>query len=222
MGFLMVHFYCVVSWTLTKQLVTKLQSAQRRMLRLIIGTPRRRQNNDNTTRISNNHGTADNTDTHSTDDVASTSSHIDLEPFIQLTDDELLEPWPDFMRRATNIAEDAIHKLGVEEWPIIYWKRKRRWTKRISQQDSNRWSQLVTRWEPEVNNPRKAARKQARPCKRWDDDINDFSHQHPTTTTDKFFFLEYMAEKFGIRRSTSSEAEARAPAPPTHPHRRDM
>ena len=155
--------YGSAAWTLNKNMETTLQRAQRRMLRLILGTPRRKTKQA---------ATDDNHSSHSTDDVASNTSSTNLEHLIELTDQELLEPWPDFIKRATRTAEAHLERLNIEDWTTVYLRKKWRWAARVAQQPDDRWSRLVVQWDPEVTHPRRAKRPQARPRTRWDDDIN--------------------------------------------------
>ena len=142
------------SWTMTKAHITKLQRAQRRMMLLIVGTPRRR-----TTTSAYLH------DNHHT------------------TTDTTTEPWPEYIRRATDIAERQLRTLNIECWTTTYWRRKWRWAARVATQDCTRWSRRVIHWEPQHTEKRQTARRQARPHKRWDDDITTFIHNLPQHTT---------------------------------------
>ena len=161
--------YGCTSWTLTKDMETTLQRAQRRMLRLIINTPRRR------THKSQRNG---DDESQSTNDATSNPPDTNLEHLITLTNEELLEPWPEFIKRATRAVETQLAKLHIEEWTTYYLRKKWRWASRTAQQPTNRWSRLAAQWDPQLINPRRAHRPQARPCKRWDDDINTFLRHH--------------------------------------------
>lgn len=202
--------YGCTSWTLTKDMTTKLQRTQRRMLRLVIGTPRRRNNTTTTTTTTptttkhnrNNHdpldvdeGTTSNdsndrndinsdVDSQSTDDVDSTTCDANNLDDLGPTADEDLEPWPDFIKRATRVAEESIQKLGIEEWTVALYKRKWRWANRIASHSSDRWTRLAAEWQPELHDGRPTIRKQARPRRRWEDDITLFlktASQHEQT-----------------------------------------
>ena len=150
---------------------TALRRAQRRMLQLIINTPRRRPQPP--------HNTDDITSELSSDDNPTTATN--LENLITLTNDELLEPWPEFIRRATRAVEAQLAKLHIDDWTTHYLRRKWSWAQRIAQQDNDRWSYLVATWNPQLSNCQQARRPQARPCKRWDDDINAFLQHHHNT-----------------------------------------
>ena len=141
--------YGCASWTTTKTTQTKLRTVQRRMLRLIVGTVRRRVTN------------------HTTNDTGA------------------LEPWIDYLKRATTTAEGQLQKLQIEDWPTIYLRRKWRWAARVSTQQHDRWTFLAARWQPQLQlNPR-AQRRQSRPHKRWSDDFTTyFTTIKPTTLQD--------------------------------------
>ena len=223
--------YGCEAWTLTKQLTAKLTCTQRRMLRLVIGTPRRRQpqandnnedddnnntnnsdrkhnkcknrnnsndnddnqdnhdntqhpdkaNKKNTNKDDNNSDHNSNSDEDSEDDVGSTTTD-NIDPALKdLLEEDPLEPWQDFIQRATRTAEEAKDKFGLADWVELYWRRKWRWSKRVASQSKNRWSYIITTWDPAADNQRRTGRKQARPKKRWDDDIQEFldtTHHH--------------------------------------------
>ena len=130
---------------------------------LIIGTPRRHettQHNDSDSKPS-------------TDDVTSNiSNKTVLEQLMELSDDDVLEPWPDFIRRATQIADEHLEKANVQDWAAAYLRKQWQWARRIAQQSPDRWSRCVVQWNPQIDNPERACRPQAHPHKRWDDDIN--------------------------------------------------
>ena len=164
--------YASGAWTLNKQMLTTLKRTQRKMLRLIVSTPRRRQ--EPTTTNSE----------PSTDDVASNNSNTtDLAQLLNLTDDDLLEPWPDYIKRATQEAETHYKSTNLQEWTTLYHKKQWRWAQRVANQTHNRWSHLAAQWQPELDNKRPTIRRNARPRKRWDDDITSFlqARHHNTT-----------------------------------------
>ena len=92
-------------------------------------------------------------------------------------DDDKLEPWTEFIKRATHIADETIKKLNMQEWTVAYWRKQWRWAERIANQPPNRWSRLALEWNPTTNNPQRAQRKQGRPQKRWDDEIINYLRQ---------------------------------------------
>ena len=176
---------------MTKDMETQLQRTQRRMLRLIIGTPRRRQQQPQAQpqpqqQEQQQHRqrqqtiippTANTSDDESTDDVNSTTSDTNLQQLMATHNDDEHEPWPEFIKRATRIAEETTKQLNMQEWTTTYWKKQWKWANRIANQQQLRWSRLVAEWDPTTDNPQHAQRKQGRPQKRWDDDINNFLRQ---------------------------------------------
>ena len=159
--------YSCAAWTLNKDMAATLRRAQRRMLRLIVNTPRR------TTQQT--HHSDD--DTNTANDATSNTSDTNLEHLITLTDDELIEPRPEFVKRATRAVEAHLDRLQIGEWTTYYFRKKWKWASRVAQQPTDRWSHLAAHWNPQLNQ-RRAQRPQARPRKHWDDDINSFLQHH--------------------------------------------
>ena len=116
--------------------------------------------------------------------MTSNKSDTNLENLIAFTSDELLQPRPDFIRRATRAVEAQLTKLQLTEWTTLYLQRKWRWASRIAQQPDERWSRLVAQWDPQITNPRHSHRPQSRPHKRWDDDINPFLKHYINNSDD--------------------------------------
>ena len=140
--------YGCASWTTTQTLTTKFQRTRRHMLRLIVGTPRRRKL-----------ATPSPSATTSTDDSPNTTT---------------LEPWPDYIRRATATAEQHLQKLNLPSWPITYLRRKWRWALRVATQPHNRWPNRAAAWQPQFDLKRITTRRQGHPHKRWEDDLQNF------------------------------------------------
>ena len=179
--------YACTSWTLTKDAELTLRRVQRRMIRLIIGTPRRlttppASNNEHlnpTTSYTNN--LDDREDNDESDDADTGGSDVTSnpsEPTVINNDSDVekqdLEPWIEYIKRATRIAEQMASRLYIEEWTAALWKRQWRWAHRVATQSRNRWSSLAARWDPSIHDPRPVRRQQSRPKKRWDDDIQHF------------------------------------------------
>ena len=157
------------------------------MIRLIIGTPRRHttpstSSNDATNppatphhnkNTNNNHDNDDDDEDDPGSDVTSNPSNPSTQD-ADIEDKELLEPWIDYIRRATHVAEHTASKLHIEEWTTVYWRRQWRWMHRLAAQSSDRWSLLAALWDPEIHDSRPARRQQARPRKRLDDDVQQF------------------------------------------------
>eukprot|EP00973_Karenia_brevis_P036648 5050595-Karenia_brevis.AAC.1 len=101
-----------------------------------------------------------------------------MDHLIEITDDGVLEPWVDFIKRATRVAETHIDRCKIQEWHVHHLRKTWKWAARVAQQPTDRWSKQVALWAPQLHNPQRALRPQARPRKRWDDTINTFLHQH--------------------------------------------
>eukprot|EP00973_Karenia_brevis_P000798 110601-Karenia_brevis.AAC.1 len=74
-----------------------------------------------------------------TDDVASDApdeNHMDQ--LIHASDDHDLEPWPEFIKRATRVAETYANKFKIQEWPEHHLRKTWRWASRIARQPANR------------------------------------------------------------------------------------
>ena len=187
--------YAAGTWTLTEPLRRKLQSCQRRMLRIIINTPRRY---NTTTRSS--------TQSPSTSDASSTTTPCDdidsnpPTPDDNKTDDsdtdsrtsntsDHREPWIDYVRRSTHRAEQLMTRHGIEPWTTIQRRLVWRLAATVANHPSTRWTHQVSLWHPVFDTCRTAHRTRGRQRKRWSDDITPqlrqhLPHLHPTTTGD--------------------------------------
>ena len=93
------------SWTLTQDPQQRLNKIQRQMLRMIVHVPRRPVSTHPTTNTSAN-------SVHRTD--ASTSA----------IDDILLEPWQDWIKRATHDATRRMQQYKIDDWAMVYRRKK--------------------------------------------------------------------------------------------------
>ena len=130
-------------WTLTAERRRKLQTNQRRMLRMIVNTRRLAS-----TAV---------LESASASDSSSTASSFQL------------EPWIDFMQRATHIAEDYASRYGVKDWASVHFLRKFRLAGHMSRRTDSRWFKKVLYWIPDG-----ASRQRGHPHKRWTDALDDF------------------------------------------------
>ena len=88
------------------------------------------------------------------------------------TNNEATESWVDWIKRTTHETEQLIQSLGIEDWVFQQRRRKWRWVQRVAL-DKDKWTYKAALWEPSLNPQSKAGRKQARPRRRWTDDINE-------------------------------------------------
>ena len=138
-----------------------LPTTQRRMMRVII-----QRANRGTRRLS----TTTTTST-STKKAATTQTATPASTRFQKTEDEL-EPWVDYTTRATHKADELLAATGIESWFLrqgpIYWRQARM----IAKHHEDCWTKLVSNWNPAISTKQQWYRKQGRPAKRWEDDLN--------------------------------------------------
>ena len=111
-------------------------------------------------------------------DFDSDAEKEDLEEFVleNPRDSEELEPWVEWIQRATHDVEEKCKNLDITSW--VDKARGLKWSlaQRIISQEASRWSRQIFAWDPELQFPGlvcKAKRRQARPKFRWIDDISD-------------------------------------------------
>ena len=152
--------YGAAAWTLTQASQTKLQRTQRKMLRMIFGSGRRRQEPSRA-------GSTESTDTG---DSANTENSTRL------------EPWSVWLARTTRAAEAQLRRYRIDDW-LTGWKRKMwRWAGRVASLPHDRWARKAMVWQPETLAHAKG-RSQAHPRKRWADDIVRFLHSREIDAT---------------------------------------
>ena len=83
-----------------------------------------------------------------------------------------LEPWQDWIKRVTRLIEDQLKNHNMENWVTVYRKRTWKWAYIVCNMDYERWARSALEWRPEFKLD--IGRRQARPRKRWDDDISAF------------------------------------------------
>ena len=144
--------YGCESWAMTRGREHQLRTAQRRMLRWIVGVGRNQRQ----------------------DDESNSEERLDLEePEVEEGEEEVLEstaePFVDRIKGATAIAEGLLHKTNLSDWVDEARRRQWNWAGRVAQLSDHRWSQLVMFWKLAGGK-----RDQGRPVKRWSDDIAAF------------------------------------------------
>ena len=102
------------------------------------------------------------------DDASSTSRTVSWEDAPESSEPgDDLEPWVDWIPRATHEAEDQMERAGLESWVEAQCRRQHRWAGHIARLCDDRWTQKVLDWEPH----NVLGRRHARPRKRWSDDL---------------------------------------------------
>ena len=175
--------YGSATWTLTIELENRIRKTQRQMLRMIIGTPRRRSNT--TENPNTKHTTISEQKTHNdtneqeqasdsnTSDANSETPQLTI-PQQGTQDDEHIEPWPDFIRRCTREAEALLEKLKIDDWITQHKRQKWHLARDVTTRDKHKWSYQAISWMPTLQPEHNARRAQSRPRKRWADDIMHF------------------------------------------------
>eukprot|EP00973_Karenia_brevis_P003939 543634-Karenia_brevis.AAC.1 len=113
--------YGAGTWTLTREQETLLMRTERRMLRMILTAPRKRQPHHNTPAntkqpfndLEDGHQEhlGDDTSSH---DVDSNPEQVAIPCDVDLPDD--LEPWPVWIHRVTHQVEDRMKLLHLRSW----------------------------------------------------------------------------------------------------------
>ena len=144
--------YGCETWTLKLDQQRRLRSAQRRMLRMVLNARRMTLE-------------ATSSQSQEGDDGA---------------EDNMLEPWPDFLKRTARWTEEQLSKAGQSEWIQTWRRRQWKWACRLVTDDAEKWSFIATIWQPRLHSSQPCGRTQSRPRKRWDQDIIDFlAHEYP-------------------------------------------
>ena len=138
--------YGSASWCLTKECQLRLQRTQRKMLRMVVGSGRRR-----TVR----------------DDGGTTGSGSEED------DSDGLEPWPEWIQRTTRAAEAQLERQHLTKWIAAWRKKVWRWAARVAAYSPTRWAWKAMSWQPEMS-PRAKGRLPQGQRKRWCDDIVHF------------------------------------------------
>eukprot|EP00973_Karenia_brevis_P038920 5373312-Karenia_brevis.AAC.1 len=112
------------------------------MLRLIVGISRRRDAAENNQSLTQHPLTQDH-DNNNDDDVNSSGTTDSPHNPHDDQHEDMLEPWVDFIRRATHAAEKLAANLNIESWTCTYWRKKWAWAHRIALHGSDRWTQRI-------------------------------------------------------------------------------
>ena len=145
---------------MTEEMKKKLQTTQRRMMKMIIQTK---------TKSGKCHAAAQT----STSKKKAASTQTATPSFDEVPNDESedeLEPWVDNITRAMRKADDLLVAGGITSWSLqIYWRQARMTAKHRE----DRWTELFSSWKP-YHPSRKGTGKQGRPVKRCEADINAY------------------------------------------------
>ena len=165
-----------------------LQSAQRKMLRLIIQTKRRYKKiakhkvknsediNDIDSSCTNDESEDGKSDTSHNDQDSDVSFEIDNDEEIDAAEIEE-EDWVEYIKRSTNEAMEKMENEKIRCWKMTQRKMKWRLAMRIATSQKERWLIKAAEWNPELSSKYRTNRSIGRPRKRWEDDIHEFLKQ---------------------------------------------
>ena len=88
-----------------------------------------------------------------------------------------MDTWVDWVKRVTHKAQEKLKDANMDTWISIIKRQKWRFAKRVATAQEERWTRKIINWDPESHYDKethKGKRKQARPKKRWLDDIMSF------------------------------------------------
>jgi len=144
--------YSAGTWTMLASREQALRKTQRSMLRKMTRVGRRTVEQDS----SSSSGESGVPDTDRESDEA------ELE-------EETLEPFIDWLKRATHISEEHAHKHGLQDWVDAQRSRKWRLAGHIARRTDGRWSTKLLSWSPSGH------RSQGHPMTRWRDELVSFT-----------------------------------------------
>ena len=83
-----------------------------------------------------------------------------------------VEPWHEWVQRATAQAEARLLKLGLKDWVTTHYQHKWRWACKIASMDTDRWAWRAAAYTPEFE--LRSQRDVGHPHRRWSDQITSF------------------------------------------------
>jgi hypothetical protein len=157
--------YGCEAWTLKKNQQNRLKTIQRKMLRMILGAKRKKMPNPVETESDRS---------NEEERPSSTSNSVEMD------EDEILEPWPDFLRRTARLVESKMEAAGLEEWLVTWRRRQWRFAGKLVRDNKHKWSYIALQWDPQLHSRARCGRAQGRPRKRWEQDLIDFTFSRAT------------------------------------------
>jgi len=122
--------YSAGTWTMLASRERALRKTQRSMLRKM-------------TRVGRKTADHDASSTSSASVMPDTDEELEAE-----TEEETLEPFIDWLKRATHISEELAHKHGLQDWVDAQRSRKWRLAGHIARRTDGRWSTKLLTWSP--------------------------------------------------------------------------
>ena len=141
--------------TMTAEREAHLQIAQRRMLRKMIGAPRKQVEKDSASSVTSSNG----------------GTQIDEDEDADEKEEEGKcdkESWVDWVRRVTHNAEEHLRKAKISDWITEQRRRKWRFAGHTARREDARWTKELLGWRPD------GTRFAWRPLTRWTDVLDKF------------------------------------------------
>ena len=112
------------------------------------------------------------------DDVDSNMQEQQMPDNLDVDADDELEPLEAWIQRVTHRVELQMKRLKLDSW--IEKARRLKWklAQRIACMEEDRWPHRMLLWRPDLHYDGKyckAHRRQARPKRRWTDDLSQFT-----------------------------------------------
>ena len=164
-------------WTMTSSTGQRLRVTQRKMLRKMVGTGRRRRA-ETAPRDQGGAGTggpgqeiaeasdSSSASTTSSDSASGKGTHEETDE----DDKQDEETWVEWVVRTTQVASDAMRKAKIPDWVQEQRRRKWRWAGHVMRRTDMRWSYRFLGWCP----VKRGSRSVGRPAMRWEDCILKF------------------------------------------------
>ena len=134
------------TWAMTTAREDKLRTAQRRMLRMMLGRARQVVN------------VSDSTTDSSYSDNGGDAEETQEEP--------LVESWVAWVKRVTEEAENILKKLDIPDWVQLQRRTKWTWAGHVARYRDGRWTRNILEYLPV------GRRAKQRPITRWDDGLD--------------------------------------------------
>ena len=130
---------------MTSERSQKLRTAQRQMLRVILGRGRQPL-----------------APRAASESTSSTGSSAEMS---EGDSTEVLESWVQWKQRSTREVLQILDKLGISEWTEQQASRYWQWAGHVARRHDGRWSKRVLLWTPQGIRPR------GHPYRRWEDKL---------------------------------------------------
>ena len=162
--------YACGTWTMSAYSEMQLRTTQRKMMRSILGSGRKRRQEAKPASSSSVHSDKDKSDKCDSDIDTAKEKHTS----------DGVEPWMEWIQRVTGIAEHEARKAKVPDWVEEQRRRKWRWAGHLMRRSDGRWSTKILQWAPVTGQ-----RSVGHPARRWADCI-DQGEKNPITSKDFF------------------------------------